>query len=351
MKQLIFCCLFFISSPVLTFGQSIFENPINGVNSNESNPYTIGELVDSNIMVTGIGRGSGIFGLNANGRYDARSWKSAELDVNAYFEFTIIPKTDKKIDFVSFEYTGQISINGPVLFAFRSSVDGFTSDIGIASATGSIISLSATAFQDVATPISFRLYGWAAIAGTGAFSINDFQFNGVISCATPQISRLPEISLSCSSTSFVLNWLPSLHASNYFIDIATDSGFVNNLVDYQNKELGNVLSETVTGLTAGKAYYVRLQSANDCSISSYSNSIKVAPPETIYDGSWSNGIPSLAKNVRFSNNFNLSTFMEACSCQIDENVIVHVDSGGVLKLEEGLDVAPLGSLIFENNAS
>ncbi|HKO78348.1 MAG TPA: hypothetical protein VJU52_14120, partial [Flavobacterium sp.] len=335
----------------LLCGQTIFENPIVGVNLNESNPCTIGQLVDSNITVTGIGRGSGIFGINSNNRYDARSWKSDVLDPNAYFEFTIIPNTDKKLDFVSFVYTGQISINGPTLFAFRSSIDDYASDIGIASATGSTISLSANSFQNVASPITFRLYGWAATTGTGTFSINDFKFNGIVSCAAPQIPILPEISLSCSATSFVLNWPASLHASNYFIDIATDSGFVNNLASYQNKALGNTLSETVTDLIAGETYYVRLHSTNDCVTSGYSNTIKVAAPETIYDGTWSNGFPDLDKNVRFLDDFNVNGSFEACSCQIEDGASVHVDSGGVLKLQNGLYVGDSSTLTFENNAS
>lgn len=351
MKQFFLGCLFIISSPILIFGQSIFENSITGVNPNMSNPYTIGQAVDSNITVSGIGMGSGLFGLDTNDRYNARSWGLSGLDPDSYFEFTITPNTDRKIDFVSFVYTGQISVNGPILFAFRSSVDGFTTNIGSVTATGTTVSLSAAAFQDIVTPITFRLYGWAAIAGTGTFSINDFQFNGIVSCTTPQIPTLPETSLSCSSTSFELNWPASMHTSNYFIDVATDSGFMNSLTGYQNKVLGNTLLETVTGLNAGGTYYVRLQAANSCATSGYSNSIKVAPPETIYTGTWSNGIPDGNKNVRFSDDFNVNASFEACSCQIDDGVVVQVDSDGVLKLQNGLDIQGDGTLTFENNAS
>ncbi|WP_124020667.1 T9SS sorting signal type C domain-containing protein [Flavobacterium aquariorum] len=351
MKKKFFVFLIFIFSPILIFGQSIFQNSINGVNPDESNPYISGQIVDPNIAVSGIGRGTGIYGINSNNRYDARSWRSDALDPNAYFEFTIIPNTDKKIDFISFVYTGQISFNGPTLFAFRSSLDNFASDIGVVTATGSTVSLSDVNFQNVVSPITFRLYGWGAITGTGAFSINDFQFNGVISCADPQIPILPEISLSCSSTSFALNWSASLQASNYFIDVATDSGFMNCLAGYQNKDLGDALSESVHALAVGGIYYVRLRTANGCATSSYSNTIKVAPPETIYNGTWSNGIPDATKNVRFSSNFNVSTILEACSCQIDSGVAVNVDSGAVLKLENGLDVMGGGILTFENNSS
>jgi len=216
-------------------------------------------------------------------------------------------------------------------------------------ATGGTVSLSGTAFQDVTKPITFRLYGWAAITGTGAFSVNNFQFNGVVSCAIPQIPILPEINLNCTATSFEVNWPIALHASNYFVNIASDSDFKNNLEGYQNKELGNTISESVNGLRAGSIYYVRLKSANSCGESVFSKSIKVAPPETIYNGVWSNGVPNISKQARFASDFNLNADFEACSCQVDDGVAVHVDSDVVLRLENGLNV--LGTLTFENNAS
>jgi hypothetical protein len=351
MKQFLRGLLLFLCYPVLTFGQSIFSNPINGVNPNVSSPYTIGQFVDSNITVSGIGRGSGIFGINANNRYDARSWKSDALDSNTYFEFSLTPNAGKRIDFISFVYSGQISVNGPSLFAFRSSVDGFASDIGMVTATGTTVSLAAPVFQNITSPITFRFYGWAANTGTGTFSINDFEFDGVVSCAAPQIPVLPETNSSCSSMSFVLNWPISLDASNYFIDVATDGSFINTLVGDQNKELGNVLSESVTGLIAGKIYYVRLRSGNNCSLSDYSNILKVAPPETVFNGTWSNGIPDATKDVRFSSAFNVTGTLEACSCQIDGGIAVHVDSGAILKLENSLEVIGNGTLVFEDGAS
>jgi len=44
-------CSFFFG-----FGQSIFTNPITGINPSLNNPYTIGQIVDANITVSGIGR-------------------------------------------------------------------------------------------------------------------------------------------------------------------------------------------------------------------------------------------------------------------------------------------------------
>jgi len=159
---------------------SIFENGIAGTNPNTANPFTAGQTFDPNVTVSGIGRGSGINGNNANNRYNANSWDTAAIDTTAYFTWTITPNTGFEIDFLSFVYTGQASSTGPTSFAFRSDVDSFTNNIGAPTATGTTISLAAAAFQNITSAIEFRLYGWGASGSTGTFSVNDFTFNGEV---------------------------------------------------------------------------------------------------------------------------------------------------------------------------
>jgi hypothetical protein len=169
----------------LSFGQSIFTNPITGTNPNTANPYTTGQTVDANITVTGIGRGSGAAGTAANNRYNANSWNTGSIDLSAYFEFTLTPNSPYWINFVSFEYIGQASGTGATQFAFRSSVDGFTTDIGTSNATGTTISLAGAAYQNITTAITFRLYAWGASALGGTFSVDSFTFNGIVN--SPQV--------------------------------------------------------------------------------------------------------------------------------------------------------------------
>ena len=348
-KQFLLFLLFY--TPVVSFGQSIFGNSIDDVDSSLYNPYTHGQVVDPNITVTGIGRGSSLYGIIANYRYDAKSWGSSGFDLNAYFEFSLVPNSGKEIDFISFEYSAQASSNGPTKFCFRSSVDNFTSDIGVFNTTNTTISLSAAAFQNVTSAITFRIYGWAAPAGTGAFSIDDFKFNGIVSCIKPQAIVLTPTSIGCKDTSFDLHWPVSQYADNYFIDVAQDSNFINFISGYHNKSLGNVLDETVSGLIAGNSHYVRLRAANSCETSDDSNTIKVSPPLTVYNGSWSNGNPDANMNVQFLDNYNVNTSLEACSCQIGAGIAVHVDSNAMVKLENGLEIDATSTLTFENGAS
>lgn len=178
-----FLLLLLLLSSVGVFGQSIFTNPITGTNPNISDPYTIGQTVNTNIIVTGIGRGSGITGINTNDRYNASGWDSASFDANDYFIFNITPNATHNINFVSFVYTGQKSGTGPTSFALRSSLDGYNSNIGTATATGNTITLSGINYQNISSAITFRIYGWGASAIGGTFSINDFTFNGTVVAA------------------------------------------------------------------------------------------------------------------------------------------------------------------------
>ncbi len=171
----------------------IFANPITGTNPGLSNPYTNGQTFDANVSVSGIGRGSGVTGTNANDRYNGSSWDTASLDPTAYFEFTLTPVAGYQMDFTNFIYTAQFSASNAVTSAaLRSSVDNFTANIGTATLTGTTISLTDTSFQNVSGPITFRLYAWGATNSGATFSVNSFEFNGIVEASpVPQISAAP----------------------------------------------------------------------------------------------------------------------------------------------------------------
>ncbi len=204
----------------IAWGQ-IFANAITGTNPNTDDPYVSGQTINANITVSGIGRGSGISGSDANNRYNASGWTTAtSLDANDYFYFTLTPNSGYKINFTNFIYTGQASGSGPDMFAFRSSVDNYATNIGTASETGTTISLAAAAYQNIATAITFRFYGWNANAGAGTFSINDFTFNGA---ALPV--ELMSFTAKVSGPSTLLNFSTATESNNshFAIERGTDA--------------------------------------------------------------------------------------------------------------------------------
>lgn len=213
---------------VLSWGQVILANPITGTNPDTSNPYITGQTVDANISVSGIGRGTGISGSNANNRYNATGWNTT-FNATDYFEFTLTPNSSYEIDFVSFVYTAQASGTGPTSFDFRSSLDGYSSSISTPLVAGTTISLSAGAYQNLTTAITFRFYGWGGTGGT--FSINDFTFNGSVTATAPS----PEINIQGNSTNITNSDVtPDAADHTDFGTVSTVSGTVVRMFTIQN---------------------------------------------------------------------------------------------------------------------
>lgn len=324
--------------------QAIFENPINDSNPNEFNPYTNGQIVDANIVVSGIGRGFGINGNTANGRYNARDWFSGSLDTTDYFEFSLTPNSGYQIDLLSLVYKAQVSSQGPVYFALRSSLDGFATDINLPVIANSglevtplTIDLSAAIFQNCTGTIIFRFYAWGATATTGTFSINEFAFNGVVSCEAVSPSIGVIVSPKCSKTTGSIE-LTGLSTTGSW-DL------------YQNNVLlvagGSGDSFNVEGLAVGDYSYTV---SNGFCVSPVSAVVSLQPLTTTWNGSlWSNGIPTTEYDIIFNGNYSSTTDLSGCSCRVNSGTIT-INSNHTLRLDNEVVVAG-GSLLLENNAS
>lgn len=182
------------------WSQSIWTNPIDDSTPAVHNPYTIGDVKDANITVSGIGRGSGIADNAGTGRYNAKGWtNTTSIDADDYFTFTLTPNSGYKINFASLDFTLQRSNTGPATFSVRSSRDNYAASIETIAATGTsgsakTVSLSAAAFQNITSAITFRIYGYDASGATGTGSINDFTFNGqvinALGISDPEIAKV-----------------------------------------------------------------------------------------------------------------------------------------------------------------
>lgn len=78
---------------------------------------------------------------------------------------------------------------------------------------------------------------------------------------------------SVLSTSFSANWSAVGSATKYYLDVATDIGFTAFVVGYNDLDVGNVTTYSVTGLTCGTTYYYRVRAYNPCGTSVSSNTI------------------------------------------------------------------------------
>ena len=81
------------------------------------------------------------------------------------------------------------------------------------------------------------------------------------------------------AVSFVANCAAAAGATNYLLDVSTDSGFAGYVTGYNNRPSGNVITYTVSGLTPTTAYYYRLRSQNSGGTST--NSAIIGPVTTL----------------------------------------------------------------------
>ena len=67
--------------------------------------------------------------------------------------------------------------------------------------------------------------------------------------------------------SFTARWRSVAGATDYKLDVATDSFFINYVPGFQDLPVGNVTSYNVTGLSPNTTYYYRVRADNGCATS------------------------------------------------------------------------------------
>jgi len=78
-----------------------------------------------------------------------------------------------------------------------------------------------------------------------------------------------------TSSSFRANWNSVSGAIGYRLDVSTNSSFTSFVVGYNNRDVGNVTSFPVSGLSANTPYYYRVRAYNSHGPSPDSNTIPV----------------------------------------------------------------------------
>jgi len=88
---------------------------------------------------------------------------------------------------------------------------------------------------------------------------------GCIGCQLPGAFSAAAAS-AITPFSFSANWTTSVGATTYYLDVSTVNNFSSFVAGYNNLNVGNVVSSSVTGLVCG-TYYYRLRANNTCGTS------------------------------------------------------------------------------------
>src|SRR3989339_845808 len=109
--------------------------------------------------------------------------------------------------------------------------------------------------------------------GAASAEFSDVSAASISSALAPTAPGTPAVS-AISSAAFTLSWAASsdnVAVTGYRLDVSRAAGFTSFVTGYNNKDVGNVLSAAVTGLTDGATYYAGVRAYDaDANISSNS---------------------------------------------------------------------------------
>lgn len=173
-------------------------------------------------LIGTVGTDSGFSSSAANAFVRANATQASEADAitaDSYFSFTLTPQSGVEFDLTSFSMTvgnqtGTVSASFTSSYFVRTSLDGYASNIGISSTTGAttalngvasrttssnstsvgdsvVFTVSGTAFQDISTAVTFRIYLFdTGTAGAADSNQSISRFDSVQIAGT--VSAVPE---------------------------------------------------------------------------------------------------------------------------------------------------------------
>jgi hypothetical protein len=208
------------------------------------------------------------------------------VTTDKYIQFTATPTLGYMFTPTSFVFIWDRSSTGPSSVALRSSVDGFTSDLGVitglstaGASTTTIRTINISGLSGLSSATTFRLYGYTSTGGTGGFDCASSQNNVVLNGYT-EVAPPPAISavnnLSALSTAYgTASTTSTINVSGTFMQagilVTPPAGYEVSLSS------GSGFASTVTvgsaGTISSTPVYVRLSATATVINSPYSGDI------------------------------------------------------------------------------
>lgn len=192
--------------PAVCSGQALLQwNTFGNAGTETSEPSVFN---DTNISAASLTLGAGVTAAANTNRFGGSAWfdtgdtgagttLAESVAGNDFIQFIVTPNSGFTFSATSFQFSWDRSGTGPANVTLRSSLDGFTSDLGTATGivTGAFATntFTLTGLNNISTAVTFRLYGYGATAaaGTGGFDIGTNTVN-VQLLGTTAVSAVPE---------------------------------------------------------------------------------------------------------------------------------------------------------------
>lgn len=156
------------------------------------------DTVPAGLTASAMTRGSGLTGSANSGTFAAANFTTGvALDANDYFTFSLAPAAGMSLTLTRLELDERRSGTGIRNWSVRSSLDGFSQDLGAFSVpddTNTRLNQTTAlgaAFQDLAHPVEFRVYGFGAEAASGTWRLDNVEaYGGITPVPEPSSAAL-----------------------------------------------------------------------------------------------------------------------------------------------------------------
>lgn len=260
------------------------DRVINSVNLIGAN-YLLAPYVGNNALVLKSNGSSGTLVLGTPGVFSkiAILGSSAEgaSSFNVKLNFSDGTNTSSSINVPDWYFGSNFAIKGFGRVT-RTQIgtqipDFFTGDTENPRLYDNQITLAAPFNSKILTSITFTKT--STIGNTAILAIN-----GITPVNAPS-APVATAATNINSSSFTANWNATAGATAYYLDVSTTSNFTSILPSYNNRNIGNVLNFSITGISNTQNYFYRVRAANASGVSPSSNTINVinvqCPPSDV----------------------------------------------------------------------
>jgi hypothetical protein len=171
-----------------------------------------------------------------------------------------------------------------------------------------------------------------------------FHVNATTVSTSP--TAIAGVTTICLGTSTTLTATGGVHGSGAYYQWGTGYSVGDNIIAGEN---GSSITVSPTGNTI---YWVRRVDAAPCNRLTYGPTVLVTVPSPVtYSAAGWSGLPNITTPIIVTASLDVTSDMQACSCQIMNNAVLKIFSGATLTVQRNVSVATTAQLIAENSAS
>jgi hypothetical protein len=197
---------------------------------------------------------------------------SASGTVNAAISLTGQPSTSTQTTMLNGTAFSSLSVTA----TGSSPTYQWYSNTSASNSGGTLISGATSASYTPVCAAAGTLYYYCIVSGTSPCTAVTSNVSGAIKVVGAP-GTVSTSNVGC--TSLTLNWVAATNGSSYGIHVSTASNFSTNLAGNNcggvacngSTDVGNVTTATITGLTQGTTYYIRVRAISGSQYSAWSN--------------------------------------------------------------------------------